>query len=140
MRAKNLTEWRNIILKRANYTCQICGSTENLQTHHIHQIITHPELELELDNGLALCRSKCHRKIPIIRVSNSYKWYNMKLTGADMNTVRTTIPRYLIRKICAYLGVTILELLKGYNIVWHYGNFEGAIVNFTPKLTKPESI
>jgi hypothetical protein len=37
---RTLTEskhWRKAVLKRDNYTCQICGSKENLEAHHIKE-------------------------------------------------------------------------------------------------------
>jgi len=54
-------QWRQMILSRDNFTCQKCGSKENLQTHHIKKWVNYPELRYDLDNGLALCVF-CHRK------------------------------------------------------------------------------
>lgn len=54
MKAKNLSEWRQLVLERDNYTCQRCGSKENLLAHH-----TSYDEPLETANGLTLC-SGCH--------------------------------------------------------------------------------
>lgn len=46
--------------------CQICGTSLNLQVHHIKPIRTHPELVTEKNNCLVLCSgqnqaSGCHK-------------------------------------------------------------------------------
>jgi len=58
--------WRNSVLERDNYTCQICGK-DNLkggdcQAHHIFDKEKHPEFKYEVWNGLTLCGS-CHSKL-----------------------------------------------------------------------------
>ena len=55
--APNPTLWRFFVFERDNYTCQKCGSTNNLQAHHISR---KPELGLITDNGQTLCEH-CHR-------------------------------------------------------------------------------
>ena len=61
MKVKNLAEWRRIVLERDNYTCQICGSKDNLIADHIKSKTSHLELALETDNGRTLC-CLCHGK------------------------------------------------------------------------------
>ena len=39
--------------------CAICGSTENLQVHHIVPITILPELKLDNNNLIPLCE-RCH--------------------------------------------------------------------------------
>lgn len=56
-------QWRKSVLKRDNHTCQICGSTKNIEADHIKRWKEHPELRHEVSNGRALCRS-CHMKTP----------------------------------------------------------------------------
>ena len=54
--------WRSNILKRDNYTCQICGvQDEELQVDHIKPFALYPELRTEPSNGRTLC-IPCHRK------------------------------------------------------------------------------
>jgi len=62
MKAKNLAEWRRLVLKRDNYTCVNCGAPDNLTADHIKPHRLYPELALETDNGRTLCAS-CHMKI-----------------------------------------------------------------------------
>ncbi len=56
-----LNKWRNAVLTRDNYTCKKCGATESLICHHIIDRYEYPELTLDVDNGITLCRS-CHMK------------------------------------------------------------------------------
>lgn len=55
--------WKNLKIecfKKDNYTCQICGSRENLHSHHI--VPRRKGGKDELDNLQTLC-SSCHRKV-----------------------------------------------------------------------------
>ena len=64
MRLRNSPEyrqWRTAIYKRDDFTCQHCkvrGS--RLEAHHVKSFATHPELRLDVGNGITLCKS-CHR-------------------------------------------------------------------------------
>ncbi len=52
--------WRQQVLARDEFTCQDCGlAGENLHAHHIQAFAEHPELRLELSNGVTLC-ADCH--------------------------------------------------------------------------------
>lgn len=53
-----LMNW-SLSIKKRDKCCKICGSTENLIAHHILYKNQHPELSLDLYNGVALC-SQCH--------------------------------------------------------------------------------
>lgn len=61
-------QWRNQVLKRDNYMCINCGSTENLEADHKEPVV---KLILEnrineifdVDNGRTLCE-KCHKITP----------------------------------------------------------------------------
>ena len=55
-------EWRKLVFERDDYTCQDCGDRGvYLEAHHIKEWINYPELRLDVDNGLTLCK-KCHNK------------------------------------------------------------------------------
>lgn len=46
--------------------CQICGTSLNLQVHHVKPVRTHPELITEKNNCLVLCSGRnqasgCHK-------------------------------------------------------------------------------
>lgn len=62
-------EWRTAILRRDNFTCQLCGIRGGrLQADHILSWATHKELRFELSNGRTLC-VPCHKKTP------NYGWH-----------------------------------------------------------------
>ena len=53
-------EWRKRVYKRDDFTCQRCGIRGGrLTAHHIEFFVTNPELRIDIDNGITLCRS-CH--------------------------------------------------------------------------------
>lgn len=68
-------EWKEMILERDNYTCQECGSTENLVSHHIIPVAEDYILSSDISNGICLC-STCHSK------------KHKKITGCRYNELR----------------------------------------------------
>lgn len=61
-------QWRNAVYERDGYTCKRCGRSRKpgdrvlLNAHHIKPFSTHPELRLDLANGITLC-VQCHKNI-----------------------------------------------------------------------------
>lgn len=53
--------WRNRCLKRDSFKCQLCGSTKQLNVHHISYWSADPVNRINPDNGITLCQ-KCHAK------------------------------------------------------------------------------
>ena len=65
-------QWRLVVLKRDNFTCQKCGIRQDeilrtnrpvqdrLHAHHIKPWRTHPELRFEVSNGITYCWP-CHK-------------------------------------------------------------------------------
>lgn len=51
---------RNICIERDGKKCLVCGSTHDLQVHHIEPFSDCPEKELDPDNLLTLCGNSCH--------------------------------------------------------------------------------
>ena len=51
--------WREDVLKRDNYRCVWCGTTERLESDHIKRWVDYPGLRFNVDNGRTLCHS-CH--------------------------------------------------------------------------------
>jgi 5-methylcytosine-specific restriction endonuclease McrA len=52
--------WRTAVFERDGYTCQKCGKHGGeLNAHHIKRYSDHPELRLDIDNGITLCK-ECH--------------------------------------------------------------------------------
>ena len=52
--------WRQSVLKRDG-VCQCCGSSHNLEVHHIFSYKDYPELRINNNNGIVLCKD-CHNK------------------------------------------------------------------------------
>jgi len=55
-------ELRQMVLERDNYTCQICGSSEDLHCHHITGVEINPVESTDIDNCITLCYT-CHNKV-----------------------------------------------------------------------------
>jgi len=55
---------REIALEMADYKCEICGTTERLQVHHIKPFKTDPVEAYDIDNLVVLCSGDdgCHIK------------------------------------------------------------------------------
>lgn len=58
---KLVYEWRNKVLKNANFKCESCGNKNNLYAHHILSWAKYPESRIDADNGECLC-GECHSK------------------------------------------------------------------------------
>jgi len=56
-----LQNWSKTIRKLDNNMCKNCDSIKNLNAHHIMPKNKFPELSLDLDNGVILCK-KCHEQ------------------------------------------------------------------------------
>lgn len=57
-----LRQWRLSVFKRDNYTCTMCSQTNDLQAHHVKSFSTHPDLRLDVANGITVCID-CHGAI-----------------------------------------------------------------------------
>jgi 5-methylcytosine-specific restriction endonuclease McrA len=57
---RTMNAWAVQVKQKDCYTCRDCGSTENLEAHHIYSKSKHPHRILELDNGTTLCED-CHK-------------------------------------------------------------------------------
>lgn len=56
--------WREAVFARDDFTCQSCGKRGGkLTAHHIKTFAAHPDLRLEVSNGITLCRRPCHSGI-----------------------------------------------------------------------------
>ena len=60
---ENSQRWSQQIMKRDNYTCQVCGDNRggNLNAHHLNGWNAFPEQRFDLDNGVTLCND-CHKE------------------------------------------------------------------------------
>lgn len=88
--------WSKNIKMRDNYICQICFKKgERLVSHHLMSYNIYPELRLDLDNGICLCRN-CHLQFHKIFGNgwntafqfNEYKFYK----SLELNNINYIAP------------------------------------------------
>ena len=53
--------WHDEVINRDKGVCQICGGNKHLHAHHIFSYNQHPDLRVNVDNGITLCQF-CHNK------------------------------------------------------------------------------
>ena len=58
---KQYNRFKQAVLKRDNYTCQCCGSTDAPVVHHQFPFATYNHLGADTKNGIVLCK-ECHQK------------------------------------------------------------------------------
>lgn len=61
-RSSKYIKWKNEVLKKYCYTCQICNSRKRLVVHHIKSFSNNKELRFDTNNGIVLCEI-CHKKV-----------------------------------------------------------------------------
>ena len=64
-----LKETYDYVIKRDNYSCRLCGSTNWIQLHHIYYRSQRKDLINDIENCIMLC-DDCHRLVH----SNKKKW------------------------------------------------------------------
>ena len=60
-RSSVAAQWSTAVKERDGQLCQGCGSVKNLHAHHIKPRAMFPDLSLDLNNGITLCK-ECHVK------------------------------------------------------------------------------
>jgi len=105
---KQYLDWREVILKRDNNTCTLCGSKKNILVHHIKPIVKIikenlpilqtgifdvPEL-WDIENGITRC-TKCHRTIDHKRQSKKSR-LKVLLTAVLKEPIRKELKRLII--------------------------------------------
>lgn len=92
--SKEYIEWREIVFRRDDYTCQCCGDRSRaghsviLHAHHLENFAHNEDLRFDVDNGITLCFN-CHD----IRARGSFH----NLYGIHNNT-REQFEEYLARR------------------------------------------
>lgn len=54
-------QWRKDVINR-DKECRVCGTTDNLQAHHIRSFSEFPLLRFCIENGITLCE-RCHKEL-----------------------------------------------------------------------------
>jgi 5-methylcytosine-specific restriction endonuclease McrA len=78
-------EWAKNVKKRDNYICQVCfKNSNNLISHHLMAFAQYPELRLDINNGITLCR-KCHNEFHKIygKGKNTLEQFNEYRSGKN---------------------------------------------------------
>ena len=73
------SSWKKNVLKRDDYTCQLCGRTNEetiLNVHHIERYADNEKLRTDINNGITLC-CDCHKKV--FNKEKEYEEYFKKL-------------------------------------------------------------
>lgn len=58
-KSEEYKEWQQKVYKRDFFHCQICGSKEEINAHHLWSWKEYPDKRFDVDNGITLCK-KCH--------------------------------------------------------------------------------
>lgn len=78
-------KWVNAVISRDQTKCQHCGAMETeLHAHHINSYQDHPELRVDVDNGITLCCS-CHWKVHTALNANGVNSGNIRPGNAEDN-------------------------------------------------------
>lgn len=79
---QKIADWcnsnRTEFLKKAEYKCNRCNSSESLELHHELTVVDHPELAYEKDNIEVICKD-CHRNHH--KLSGDLKTWREKSSG-----------------------------------------------------------
>lgn len=106
---------RNKILKRDNYQCALCKSTEDLEVHHMQAI--YMQGKSTEDNLLTLC-SECHRYAPEGSIEQNQKYlqernkdiYERMMNASDINSLLTVgYVEFLKERIDEYVKLGFIE-------------------------------
>lgn len=54
-------EWQQKVINRDKGICQCCGSNKDPHAHHVYGYKNYPDLRVDLNNGITLCKW-CHRR------------------------------------------------------------------------------
>jgi len=70
-----LGTWRKRVLERDDHQCRRCGCSDHrvLTAHHLKPRNRHPELALDIENGIALCEN-CHKIEHIVKPVDKRKY------------------------------------------------------------------
>lgn len=60
-RRKPKQRWAIKVKKRDKGVCQVCGTFEDLEAHHIMRMRDYPHWRYNVTNGITLC-NQCHEK------------------------------------------------------------------------------
>lgn len=77
--------WARKVISRDGGACKQCGSREGLHAHHIKPFSTHPELRLDVENGITLC-FVCHHRVHAALDENAVNSVDTLTSKVEGNT------------------------------------------------------
>lgn len=87
IKSRSCEKWHELVLERDNYTCQCCGSHDNLEAHHVLNYSTNKDLRHDVNNGITLCE-RCHN--PMI-AGSFHNIYGIR------NNTREQLEEYIVK-------------------------------------------
>jgi len=97
--AQRSSQWEHVrkTYLKDHQSCVICGTTKDLQVHHIKPFHLYPELELDPNNFITLCTSKywgfnCHL---IAGHAGNFKWENIHVVEDAARLHDIASPQYI---------------------------------------------
>lgn len=78
--------WRRKVFERDGFACKGCGRSDWIEAHHLLRKHDHPDIALNVNNGMTLCgpstdRTTCHGRV----TGSEYKSLPMLLRLMDVN-------------------------------------------------------
>jgi len=61
---ERVMKWKNDVMARDGHKCVCCGSTENVEAHHVIPWSDYPGGRIDVNNGMTLCNG-CHAKMHV---------------------------------------------------------------------------
>lgn len=120
-----------LVLKRDNFTCQICHNTNkgNLVVHHLESYDNNKELSKDVTNGICLCKN-CHKNFHKIygNGNNTRKQFN---EWSNIITENITNKHISINDINAIYCIEDNEII--YNMTYYCSQHKGV---YTSSLNK----
>ena len=109
-------EWREKVFERDGWTCRECGAKREvgsvvLHAHHVKEFATHPEMRLDVSNGLTLCEP-CHMALHGLNCLARERQFgeknpNHKLTWEQVGEIRARHVQGTLQKTLAQeFGIT----------------------------------
>jgi len=83
--SKEYRIWRTTVIRR-DKVCQICGSRQGREAHHMNSASYFPDEHFDIKNGVTLC-SDCHTQFHC----NFKRSFRQKCTKYDFENFRTLV-------------------------------------------------
>lgn len=84
-------EWRQNVLRRDSYCCQVCADSKDLEVHHLNAFASFPEQRNDVNNGICLCWT-CHKLFHMEcgsgdNTAQQFEMWRAKIIGGEAPSV-----------------------------------------------------